>query len=875
MPGDPIQPALTAELAEREIGSDRRRGNRSPFPIVGIGGSAGGIEAITELLKGIPADTGMAFLLVLHLDPHHESSLKELFGRATPMPVEEARNRRRVEPNRVYVIPPNTVIELKSGCHLRVSRRQDGGSDRTPVDALFRSMAVQAGPRAIGVVLSGNGADGTAGLTAIKCAGGVTFAQSETSAKFGGMPASAVAAGCVDRVLTIPRLASELAWIGRRLGKNSSPKAAGKGGDAGQEKPFEEILHFLRRNTAVDFTQYKHATLRRRIERRQMLQRLDSLEEYSAYLHRHPAEIKELFNDVLIHVTGFFRDRAVFQALRRKILPRLLRQKRPEDGIRIWIPGCSSGEEVYSLAIVLSEAMSEKGRHPVQIFGTDINEVALEKARAGIYSEASLAEVDPERRRRYFARCEEGYRASKTIREMCIFARQNLTADPPFSNLDLISCRNVLIYLGPLLQRRVLPIFHYALRPSGLLMLGAAESVGGFGDLFFLLDKKAKIYAKRQVTNRPVLAFVKGLAAGGDDAEPPADRAAPVEIRPAGGDVQKQADRLILADFGPPGVVVNGNLEVLQFRGRTNPYFEHPHGEASLNLFKIAKAELILDLRAVLNKAIRQNLPARREHVRLHEDGQVFECAIKAVPFGVAANTERFYLVLFERSGIVREDAPRSGRPRSAHARRQQEARLGQLQEELASLRESMQAVIEGQEATNEELRSANEEIMSSNEELQSTNEELETAKEELQSTNEELTTLNDELESRNAELQQVNNDLHNLLASVSIPVIILSSELRIRRFTAAAERILKLIPGDLGRPITDINMPLEIPNLGSEVTAVLDSLAPKDLELRDKQGHLWSVRIRAYKTMENKIDGAVLAMVDLDALRARKGWEA
>ncbi|HTR41678.1 MAG TPA: CheR family methyltransferase, partial [Pseudomonadales bacterium] len=634
------------------------------------------------------------------------------------------------------------------------------------------------------------------------------------------------------------------------------------------EKAFEEILLLLRQRTAVDFTYYKHATLRRRIQRRMILHKLDSLKDYGSYLRGHAAEVKELFNDILIHVTGFFRDPAVFQTLRKKLFPKLLKSKGSDESLRIWIPGCSTGEEVYSVAISLMELMTEKKMvRPVQIFATDINDSALEKARSGLYGENIKTEISADRVRRFFVKVEGGYRVNKAIREMCIFARQNLVNDPPFSNLDLISCRNVLIYLGPTLQRKVMPVFHYALRQTGLLMLGVSETIGAFSDLFSLMDKKAKIYSKKAAQSRPSVSF------GHELPEPARGRETeilpPLQIMPSITEVQKQADRIVLTSYSLPGVVINANLEVLQFRGRTGVFLEHSHGEATLNLMKMARDGLMPELRTAVAKTIKQNVRVRQEGLRVRQNGHFIECHVEIIPFTVPPGLEKFYLVLFEPAVPIIEETGKGRTKKTLVHRATDSAELAHLREELGATRESLQTIIEEQEATNEELRSANEEIMSSNEELQSTNEELETAKEELQSTNEELTTLNDELESRNSELEQVNNDLHNLLASVNIPIVILSADLKIRRFTAMAEKMFKLIPGDIGRPITDIALPLDIPSLDKQVLDVFDSLTPKDIEVKDKQDHWWSVRIRPYKTTDHKIDGAVIALLDINAIKA------
>lgn len=855
----------------RSTGSSGRSGKApevGAFPIVGIGASAGGLEAMNLMLKHLPARTGMAFVLVQHLDPTHESALTAILARTTDMPVVEAKHNMRLLPDQLYVIPPNKLMGI-SQRRLKLSPRGHADPTRT-VDHFLDSLAEEEGNRAIGVVLSGNGSDGTQGLLAIKAAGGITLAQEERTAKYPAMPGSAITAGCVDFVLAPERIAQELS----RIAGHPFVAPAGSAQAAEQERPaeekaFEDILAILRQRTAVDFTHYKHATLQRRIQRRMVLHKFESLADYGAYLRMHVGEVKELYNDMLIHVTGFFRDPHAFQALKKRIFPRLLKQRSSDESFRIWVPGCSTGEEAYSLAIALVEFLAERKLHnPLQVFATDINDTALEKARAGLYPEAIKSDVSPERLRRFFVKAEGGHRITKGIREMCIFARQNVVTDPPFSNIDLISCRNVLIYLGAPLQRKVMPMFHYALKTSGYLMLGASETVGGFGDLFSLVDKKTKLYAKKSTQIRPAVSFARGLPEPPlVPGEPPPAPHPPSATGPHLLDVQKQADRILLTQFSPAGVIINKHLEVLQFRGHTGPYLEHAHGEASLHLLKMAREGLMLDLRTVVSKAIKLNTRCRQEGVRVKQNGDSLQVSLEAIPFTVPPSTEKFYLVLFEPVGIAVAPKSRTGKP--AHGRSLAlQGEVTRLGEELAATRESLQAIIEEQEATNEELRSANEEIMSSNEELQSTNEELETAKEELQSTNEELTTLNDELESRNTELEHVNNDLHNLLSSVNLPILMLGHDLRIRRFTGVAEKMFNLIPADIGRPVTDIKLPVEIPNLEKLVMEVIDSLATKDLELQDNSDHWWSVRIRPYKTTDHKIDGAVLVLVDIDVLK-------
>lgn len=825
---------------------------------------------MTLLLRHLPADTGLALVLVQHLDPTHESALTALLSRATTMPVLEARHNMRLNPNFLYVIPPNKVMGI-SERRLKLSPRQNAKEVYTPIDQFLCSLAKEEGNRSVGVILSGSGgSDGTQGLLAIKAGGGITFAQDEKTAKYPTMPANAVAAGCVDFVLPPDKIARELTRIAGHPYIAPMAEEPGERAVPAEEKAFDEILTVLRQRMGVDFKQYKHATLRRRIQRRMVLQKCEALKEYVDYLRSHGAEVKELFTDILIHVTGFFRDPAVFQALKKRMFPRILKGKSPEESIRIWVPGCSTGEEVYSTAMSLMEFMADRRvHHPVQIFGTDINESALERARAGQYSDSIRADVSMERLRRFFMKNESGYRINKAIREICIFARQNVVTDPPFSNLDLVSCRNVLIYLGPALQRKVLPLFHYALKSTGFLLLGASETIGGFADLFSLSDKKAKLYVKKSVQSRPAVTFSQPALVEPPLEVSPGPNLLRTELAPHLGDIQKQADRILLTHHTPAGVIINRQVEVLQFRGRTGQYLEHAHGEATLNLFKMAREGLMIGLRAAITRAMKQNVRVREEGIHVKLNDHFHEVHVEVVPFQVPPGRERFYLVLFEEPVAAPADPSQGRQLRTERVRKKAEStELARLREELAATRESLQAIIEEQEATNEELRSANEEIMSSNEELQSTNEELETAKEELQSTNEELTTLNDELESRNTELEQVNNDLHNLLASVNIPIVMVGGDLHIRRFTAVAEKLLNLIPGDVGRPLTDINLRVNVTNLDKMVAEVIDSLQTRELDVQDKEGHWWSVRIRPYKTTDNKIDGAVIALLDIDLLK-------
>lgn len=602
-----------------------------------------------------------------------------------------------------------------------------------------------------------------------------------------------------------------------------------------------------------------------------VLHKLDKLDHYIRYLEENPKETKALYQDLVINVTSFFRDPEVFDALKEEIFPSILAGKSADAPLRIWIPGCSTGEEVYSLAISVLEAMGDKTASvPIQLFGTDISEMAVDKARAGIYPDNIEADVSPERLRRFFTKSDSGYQVSKPIRDLCIFARQNVVKDPPFSNLDLISCRNVLIYFGPELQKKVLPMFHYALNPNGFLLLGNSESIGAFADLFALAHKRHKIYSKKSVSPRLIL----DLARGDYGLDRPGGVAALPEGLPKNFDPQREADRLLLDRYSPPGVLVNSDMNILQFRGRTGYFLEPAPGGASFNLLRMAREGLMIPLRTALHEATESGRAARKEDVLFKGNGDSYRANLEVIPIaGPQMAVEKFFLVLFQelRSAtdlVIRPEAANSGPVARPAGEAEREDEVERLRQELAATKEYLQSVIESQEAFNEELRSANEEILSSNEELQSTNEELETAKEELQSANEELTTLNEELQTRNEELAKVNDDLTNLLNSINIAIVMLDNDLRVRRFTPSAEKLFSLIPTDIGRPFSDINPRISVPDLVPYIRDVVDTLGTKEVEVRDGSGRWYNLRVRPYKALDNKIDGAVLALVDINALK-------
>ena len=829
---------------------DQNAQERSAFPIVGVGASAGGIEAFTELLRGLPDSPGMGFVFILHQDPTHASNLAPILARATGMPVDVVKPGMRVEIDHVYVAPPNAEVAIDDGV-LNLRERSSGSP--SVIDGFLRSLAEDQQSRAISVVLSGSASDGTLGTGVVKEEGGITFAQDQ-SAKVDSMPRSAAASGHVDFVLSPESIAQKLVEIGTH---------AYLTGDGDHDPPLPEpdvrrLFSLVHAKHDLDLSHYKPSTIARRIRRRMAMHRAESLRDYVNIARNNSDEIEQLYGDILIRVTGFFRDAAVFEALQREVLPELLRERGDDETIRVWVPGCATGEEVYSLAIALHEMLDSRGVScPIQIFGTDISENAIERARGGWYPESIAKEVGPDRLRAFFTAVEGGYRVNKSLRNCCVFARQNVTKDPPFSKLDLISCRNVMIYFGQTLQKKVISVFHYALHSGGYLLLGSSESLGSYAELFDVADRRNKIYRKKAVRTRLPIEFDRGQP------PPPPQRHAvqEQEMTVPPGALFRDADRILLSRFTPPGVLINEAMDVLQFRGRTSRYLEPPQGAASFNLLKLVREGLLTDLRAVIHRALKSDAPQRREGVRVKFENDTLLVNVEAIPF-VGASKERCLLVLFEEAG--KEKKPRGKK----EPRPEETPRAARLKRELESTREYLQSLVEEQEAMNEELRAANEEIQSSNEELQTTNEELETAKEELQSSNEELQTLNEELDIRNQDLTVVNNDLINLLTAIDIPVIMLDGKLRIRRFNAAAQRSWNLVVADIGRSINEIKTSLRMDNLDVIVEDVIEKQEAKELEIRDRAGRTHSLRVRPYRTADNKIDGAVLVLVDLEEFR-------
>jgi two-component system, chemotaxis family, CheB/CheR fusion protein len=855
-------------VAERPS-SGRSVTPRHPFPIVGIGASAGGLEAFRRLLGALPIDTGMAYVLVQHLDPRHESVLAELLSHATGMAVAEVKGDVRVEPNRVYVIPPSEDIVLADGM-LKLVPRSQTGSSHMPIDSFLRSLAEVQGNQGIGVILSGMASDGTLGLKAIKAEGGIAFAQDPRSAQQDGMPRSAIAAGCVDFVLSPEEIARELGRLGSHPYVATFEPSLTPADMPLALKPHEEdglgkILLLLRRASGADFSAYKKTTLRRRIARRMAVNHIETLGDYARHLEGDAAEAEALYQDCLISVTGFFRDPQAFEALSEQVLPLLLKERPSAAPVRVWVPGCATGEEVYSIAICLLERAGDfQGNPSFQIFATDLSEAALKKARGGTYLESVTQDVSPERLRRFFAKVDGHYQISKAIREMCVFARHDLARDPPFSRMDLISCRNLLIYLEPRLQERVFATFHYALGPSGFLLLGPAEGGGVSSALFAPVDEKHKIYSKRMPAVPAHFHFTPGAST---DARP-RTAMTPTPEAATRSEVPREADRVLLARYGPAGVVVDEGLDILEFRGDTDPFLEHTHGQASLNLLQMARKGLVVELRQAIEEARKNDAPSRKEGLRIGSRGQLRTVNLEVIPIKGRAAAAHCLLVLFETHREPSRTEKHAARGPSLPVAKAKDREIEALKRKLAETAEYLNTVTHEHEAALEELQSTNEEALSSNEELQSVNEELQTAKEEIQSANEELSTLNQELQDRNVELAQANDDLLNLLGSVNIPIVMVGHDLRVRRFTPAAEKLFSLIPTDIGRPLGDLRTDLEAPELTREVREVIDTVRASEREVQDGQGRFYVMRVRPYLTREHKIDGAVVALVDVDALK-------
>jgi two-component system CheB/CheR fusion protein len=826
------------------------------FSIVGIGASAGGLDPIRKLLELLPTETGMAFVVIQHLAPGQESMLPEILSRSTQMKVQQVKDGLQVEKNQVYVITPGTTMTLKNG-FLRVVPK---GVALKPINDFMVSLASERKTQAIGIVLSGTGNDGTEGLKAIKVEGGITFVQDPETAQYDDMPKNAIAAETAYFILSPENMAKELI----RLAKNPQLASVHLGAprqDEG-ETDLKRILMMLKASSGVDFTHYKETTISRRIARRMAIKKIENKKEYGAFLRAHPKELQALFDDLLIGVTCFFREPQTFEALREKVFPELVKKCSANESIRVWIPGCSTGEEVYSVAIAIQEFLEEKALPEirVQIFGTDANEKKIEKARQGVYPKTIADNVSENRLRLFFSSQNGNYQIAKLIRDMCIFAKQDITSDPPFSNLNLIMCRNVLIYFDSLLHERVFPIFHYGLKPDSFLVLGESESIGKFSYLFEQVTTKGLIYKKNRSQTQAFLhpEIVAPYVFQRKTGKQPEKSNSMLLLK-------EEVDRLLMAEFVPATLLVSNNLDILFFHGQVNPYLTHDPGTASLNVTKMIRKELRNSVQTAIFLA-RKEKKYLKEIVEFKQEGQQKRVCIQVKPLKTSDYEDPFFLVIFEEPSVQGDNLLQENDSAVDPGKKKpvKDKQIIALKRDLESTELHLQAIIEVQEATNEELRSTMEEAQSGNEELQSTNEELETAKEELQSGNEELQTLNEELKNRNLALGRLNDDLANLQINIDLPVIIVDNDLKIRRFTASTQDYLKISPSDLGQPITDVNVGVRGVDLKSTILDVITRLSVVNREVELKGNILCEMKIRPYLTEDKKIDGAVLSFTDI-----------
>jgi two-component system CheB/CheR fusion protein len=831
------------------------------FPIVGLGASAGGLQALEEFFSNMPPDSGMAFVVVTHLHPDQPSMLHELVGRKTTMPVAELRKSTVVAQNHIYTITPGRNLAILNGT------LQPMTPDRTvplqlPIDYFFRSLAQDQKDRAIGIILSGTGSDGTLGLKEIKGALGMVMVQREESASYPGMPQSAIATGLVDYVLAPAEMPEKLvAYVKDAYG--APARVARRDEGAPHPEALQQIFVLLRARTRHDFSQYKGSTINRRIERRMNVHHLDSLKRYVRFLQDNPGEIDLLFKELLIGVTSFFRDPDAFEGLA-AALTALLTRKPDNYGVRIWVPGCSSGEEAYSIAILVRE-FTERMKKPlsVQIFATDLDSDAIDVARAGVYPLGIANDVTPKRLKRFFVRDEDAFRVTKELREMVVFAPQNLIEDPPFTKVDLLSCRNLLIYLDGALQRRLLPIFHYSLRPEGLLFLGSSESIGSFNYLFSTLDKKWKVFQRKEVAEGTYLAE---FPAGIRGTPPPDARALAPLARLGDATVLQGADKLIMRELLPPTVIIRERGDIVHIHGRTGPFLElTPGPQPVANIFNMARDGLQLEVASLVRQAAVSDGEVIRREVRFKPNGGELVVDLRARRISDPEPFRGLLMISFEG---LRPLVPLHEKKGKGEAKPRPSDRVTELERDLQYTKESHQKTIEELETTNEELKSTNEELQSTNEELQSANEELETSKEEMQSLNEELQTVNAELSGKVEELSRANDDMKNLLNATDIATIFLDNELNITRYTEQAKRIMRLIPSDVGRPIVDLVPRLRYAKLAEDAREVLSTLIFKEVEVQGEENSWYFMRILPYRTTDNVIDGLVMTFIDITKVK-------
>lgn len=824
--------------------------------IIAIGASAGGLETFITLLKKIKMNSSTCVIFSQHLDPSHPSLSVEIVNKAVKGKVVEIKNRMRISGGTIYIQPSNTILKIAKDT-FTLSRRTTKSQTHI-IGLFFQSLAKNKSSRLIGVLLSGHGKDGSLGLKVLKDQGAQTYVQDPASAKSKEMVRNAILLEPTHMVLPVEGIARSINKIIADPESRSVPVHKQKLND----QHISEILAVLKRDLNVDFTLYKPSTILRRIKRRMSFNKITSLEKYLQLVNTNPAEAKLFCEDILIHVTTFFRDPVAFEQLKKIVFPEILKNKKANQPLRIWVAGCSTGEEAYSLAILLTEFLHEqKAQNTFQIFATDISEAAIHAARAGVYGKGIEKHITPARLKKYFEKQAEGYKINKHIRDLCLFSKHDMTSDPPFGKLDLVSCRNVLIYFSSLLQKRIIPLFHFSLSPKGYLWLGRSEAPTGFLKLFGVMDQESRLYFKKDVPS-PVRFSFSTKTETKDQMT-----TAPQLPKDKSGLPPGSVDRLILDHYALPGVVINAELDVVQYRGRCAPFLEASLGQPSHNILKLAHNDIQPGLRLLLKKALSTGVVEKRQAISLSDGSNQWLVDLEVTPLNPAANTnEKNYLVVF------RGSQQKSSKVKTSAENVISRDDLRILMSDLADAKESHRALLEDYEHGQEEITSANEELQSANEELQSTNEELETAKEELQSTNEELTTVNEELQIRNGELTIVGSDLTNLLASSEIPILMVDSSGKIKRFTPEAKKAFSLHSSDIGKNIKDIEMTFGI-DLLKKIKIVGESLEPKKLEVQDAIGLWKQLQIRPYKTLDDKIDGVSITLVDIDQIKQKEKY--
>ncbi|MFC1841217.1 chemotaxis protein CheB [Thermodesulfobacteriota bacterium] len=829
------------------------------FPIVGIGASAGGLETLKAFFSIMPPDSNMAFVVIQHLSPQHKSIMASLVDKHTLMNVCQIEDSVKIEPNHVYLNPPGKNVAIFNR-RLHLLEPVKTGMINMPVDFFFRSLSEDLGEEAIGIILSGTASDGTMGIKAIKGEGGMVMVQQPETAKYNGMPKSAIETGLVDFIIPVEKMPETLIRYVQHPFLESLDKV--KLAKPPVKNQIQKIFALIRSATGHDFSNYKPGTIARRVERRLAVHQIKTLADYILYLQKNPAEIDLLFKNMVIGVTSFFRDPEAYDMLEQKLLTELLSVKEPDTTIRVWVTGCSTGEEAYSLGMILCETMEKlKKQFDVKIFATDIDGTALDTARKGIYPENIGADVSRKRLKRFFIKEPGAFKIKKEIRDMVVFSIQNIIKDPPFSRLDLLSCRNLMIYMDSVLQKKIIPLFHYTLNPGGMLFLGTSESIGEYTDLFQTLNSKWKLFKREKGIAGAVITFPSGIRYGVQQRTEFNER----DNLPAASDVQTMVEQAILDEYAPAGVLINAKYEVLHFVGKTEKYLVPPTGKPSFNILNMVREDLRHPLTTALHKTARDKTNTSHNGICVKYSNVILIVNISVKQMTGKGLSPGLMLVMFEDKTPVKEADEKKTIPSKVT---KQDTAFQSLEQDLISTKEYLHATIEEMETSNEELKSTNEELQSVNEELQSTNEEVETSKEELQSTNEELATVNAELQNKLDEFAKTNDDMNNLLAATEIASIFLDDDLCIKRYTPAAARIISLIQTDIGRPLGDLKTCFPDVDLVEQIRKVLRDLNTVEMEILSKDFIWYAIKIMPYRTSENIIDGVAITFIDVHKIK-------